>query len=129
MEDPPKKKFENLEDAMEKKRKMEEHSRHSDSQSPVPDSDDEATTAAGNESLREFSAAAGSDIRSLASFTGTLEVAEEDKSKKKGGNGSDGGYDSVDEEGKVKTSCSSKTSRARDEKDRGPGRYETNQQK
>ena len=54
MEEPPEKKFEDVRDAMDKKRKM--------AVTPVPDSDDKTTTAAGNETLREFNTAASSDM-------------------------------------------------------------------
>ena len=129
MEEPPKKKFEGVGDARDKKRKMTRRSRDSDSESPVPDSDDKTTTAGGDATLHEFSTGTGSDIVSLANWTGTLQVAEDDEGKEKGGSGSDGGYDIQDEDNILKTNCSSKMSKARNEKDRGPGRYETNHQR
>ena len=64
MEEPPKKKFEGVGDAMDKKRKMTRRSRDSDSESPVPDSDDKTTTAGSNKTLHEFSTAASSDMMS-----------------------------------------------------------------
>ena len=64
MEEPPKKKFEDVRDAMDKKRKMARRSRDSDSESPVPDSADKTTTAGSNETLHEFSTAASSDMMS-----------------------------------------------------------------
>jgi hypothetical protein len=59
MEEPPKNKFEELGNAMNKKRKMARCSKNSDGESPVPDSDDKTTTAGGNETIHEFSTAAG----------------------------------------------------------------------
>jgi hypothetical protein len=129
MEEPPKKKFEGVGDARDRKRKMARRSRDSDSESPVPDSDDKTTTAGGDATILEFSTGTGSDIVSLANWTGTLQVAEDEKSKEKGGSGSDGAYDSLDENDKVRTSCSSKMSNARNEKHRGPARYQRNHQR
>ena len=80
--------------------------------------DDTSTTAAGDESLQEFTEAGSSidgPVVSLASFRGNMQ----------GGNGSDEG----DKDDGMAANCSSKMSKARSERDRGPARRVRNQQR